>query len=67
MKVYGGMEVNFHAFLTSVTNEGEWSASCFRFTPRKKDYCTLWMGSSVDPRVILDISVKKNANITVRN
>jgi hypothetical protein len=34
VKTYGGMEVEFHAFLTSELDGGEWSASSHgRFTP----------------------------------
>jgi hypothetical protein len=58
----GGTEVNFYA--PSIT-KGEWSASSFSFTPRKT--CgTLWMESTMNPRVMLDMTVKKNANITAR-
>jgi hypothetical protein len=28
MKMYGGVKVYIHAFLTSALDEGEWSASC---------------------------------------
>jgi hypothetical protein len=35
LKMYGGVEVQFHAFLTSALEEGEWSASCSGgFIPR---------------------------------
>jgi hypothetical protein len=38
MKVYEGVDVQIHIFLTSALAEGEWSASRpSRFTPGKKE------------------------------
>jgi len=31
MKVYGGVELQIHAFLSLAINGGEWSASCPRY------------------------------------
>jgi hypothetical protein len=37
MKMYVGVEVQLHAFLTSALYGGEWPASCpGHFTPRRK-------------------------------
>jgi hypothetical protein len=47
-KAYWGMEVQFHAFLTSALDGSEWSASgTGRFTPRKRDPGTPWIGGYV--------------------
>jgi hypothetical protein len=51
MKVYGGVVVSIHIFLTSTLAGGEWSASrpC-RFTPGERAPDTRWLGSRVGPR-----------------
>jgi hypothetical protein len=50
MKVYGGVDVWIHIFLTSALAEGGWSASRpGRFAPRNH-----WIGGWVDPRAGLD-------------
>jgi hypothetical protein len=48
MKTYWGVEVKLHAFLTSVLDGGELSASrpC-RFTPRERALGTHWIGGWV--------------------
>ena len=55
MKVYGGVDVWIHIFLTSALAGGEWSASrpC-RFTHEERDPGTHWIGGCVDPRARLD-------------
>jgi hypothetical protein len=60
MKVYGGMDVYIHIFLTSALVGGEWSAShhgCF--TPREMAPGTHWIGGWVDPRAGLDDAEKR--------
>jgi hypothetical protein len=48
MKVYGGVEVYIHIFLTLALVGGEWSASCpCHFTPRESGPRTHWIGSLV--------------------
>jgi hypothetical protein len=55
MKMYVGVEVQLHVFLTSVLVVGEWSASRpGRFTPG-----THWIGSWVGPRAGLDYVDKR--------
>jgi hypothetical protein len=50
MKMYRGVDVQIHLFLTSALVGGEWSASRpWRFTPG-----THFIGSWVDPRAGLD-------------
>jgi hypothetical protein len=45
MKVYWGVEVELHKFLTSALDGGEWSASLpDRFTPRERAFGTHWIG-----------------------
>jgi hypothetical protein len=51
----GGVEVQLHALLTSTLDGGKWSASCLsHFTPD-----TNRIGGVVDPRVGLDVVVKR--------
>jgi hypothetical protein len=55
IKAYGGMEIYLDAFLTSVLDVGEWSASrpgCFILGK-------VWIGSCVDPRAHLDAVAKR--------
>jgi hypothetical protein len=60
MKMYWGVEVQLHAFLSSVLYGGEWSASRpGRFTPRERAPCTHWIGGWVGSRAVLDTVVKR--------
>jgi hypothetical protein len=53
MKMYGRVEVQLHALLTSELDGGEWSASRYgRFYP-----CTHWIGGWVVDTGGLDIAV----------
>jgi hypothetical protein len=55
MKMYGGVDVYIHIFLTSALVGGEWSASrpC-RVNPRERALGTHWIGGWVGPRTGLD-------------
>jgi hypothetical protein len=60
MQAYWGVEVQFHAFLTSALDGGEWSASRLgRFTLREIVPGTHWIGGWVGLRVGLDAVVKR--------
>jgi hypothetical protein len=60
MKMYWGVEVKLHAFLTSALNGGEWSASRpGRFTPRETAPGTHWIGGWMDPKASVDAVVKR--------
>jgi hypothetical protein len=53
MKMYGGLEVYFHVFLTSTPYEGEWKASrLIHLTPREKAAGTHLIGGWVGPRAV---------------
>jgi hypothetical protein len=55
MKVYGGVDVQIHIFLTSALVGGEWSSSRpGRFTLRERAPGTHCIGGWVDPRAGLD-------------
>jgi hypothetical protein len=55
MKVYGGVDVQIHIFLTSALVGGEWSASRpGHFTPREKAPDNHCIGGWVDPRAGLE-------------
>jgi hypothetical protein len=55
MKMYGGVEVKIHVFLTSALAAGEWSASrSCRYTPGEIAPGTHWIGGWVGPRAGLD-------------
>jgi hypothetical protein len=55
MKVYGGVDVQIHIFLTSALVGGEWSTSCpGRFTTRERAPGTNWIGGWVDLKADLD-------------
>jgi hypothetical protein len=55
MKMYGGVDVYIHIFLTSALVGGEWSASRLgHFTPRERALRTHWIGGWVNPRAGLD-------------
>jgi len=54
------VDVEFHIFLTSALDGGEWSTSRpGRFIPRETAFCTDWIGDCVGPRVGLDTVVKR--------
>jgi hypothetical protein len=60
MKVYGGVNVQIHIFLTSALAAGEWSASRpGRFAPGERAPGTHWIGGWVDPRAGLDNMEKR--------
>jgi hypothetical protein len=60
MKVYGGVEVYLHAFLTSALDGGEWSDSPpGRFTRREIAPSTHWIGGWGGPRAGLDAVVRR--------
>jgi hypothetical protein len=55
MKVYGGVDISIHIFLTSALTGGEWSTSRpSHFTPRERARGTDWIGGWVGPRDGLD-------------
>jgi hypothetical protein len=55
MKMYVGMDVPIHIFLTSALVGGQWSASCpCRFMPGERIPGTHWIGVWVDPKAGLD-------------
>jgi hypothetical protein len=55
MKVYGGMDVYIHIFLTSGLAGGEWSASSpCHFIPEETAPGTHSIGGWVGPRAVLD-------------
>jgi hypothetical protein len=60
MKMYGGVEVQLHAFLTFPLDGSEWSATCSgHFRPCERTPGTHWIGDWLDPRANLDSVVKK--------
>jgi hypothetical protein len=65
MKMYGGVDVYIHVFLTSALVGGEWSAShpdCFTLQERAPN--AHWAGGWVDPRAGLD-DVEKTKFLTL--
>jgi hypothetical protein len=60
MKTYRGAKVQFHAFLTSALDGGEWLASRpGHFTPGEKAPDTHWRRGLVGPRADLEGMEKK--------
>jgi hypothetical protein len=60
MKMYGEVEVQLHAFLTSTFCGGERSASRHsRFTPGERVPGNYWIGGWVGPRANLDAVAKR--------
>jgi hypothetical protein len=60
MKMYWGVEVWLHAFLTSSLDGGEWSASHpGYFTPRERATGTYLKGGWMGPRAGLDMVLKR--------
>jgi hypothetical protein len=55
MKVYGGVDISIHVFMTSALVGGEWSAS----RPGRFTIGTHWIGGYVSPRTSLDDVEKK--------
>jgi hypothetical protein len=65
MKLYGGMDVYIHIFLTSALVGVEWTASRpGRFTPWERAPGTHWIGGWVGPRAGLD-DVEKRKFLTL--
>jgi hypothetical protein len=65
MKVYGGVDVYIHVFLTLALVGGEWSASRLgRFTPGERAPGTHWIGGWVGPRASVD-SMEKSKFLTL--
>jgi hypothetical protein len=61
MKMYGGVDVQIHDFLTSALVGGEWSDSRpGRFTPGGKAPGTHWIGGWAGNRTGLDDMEKRN-------
>jgi hypothetical protein len=60
MKVYGGVDVYIHIFMTSALARGEWSASHSGHSPlpRERAPGTCWIEGWVDPRAGLDYMEK---------
>jgi hypothetical protein len=58
MKVYGGVDVQIHIFLTSALAGGEWSVSR-RSTTGERAPGTHWIGGWVGPRAGLDAVEKR--------
>jgi hypothetical protein len=55
MKIYRGVDVYNHVFLTLALIGGEWSASrSNRYNPRERALSTHWIGDWVDPGASLD-------------
>jgi hypothetical protein len=68
MKAYGGVEIQLHAFLTSVLDGGEWSVlRSGHSTPSETALGTHWMGDWVGPRAGLDTVVKRKIPNQARN
>jgi hypothetical protein len=60
MKMYRGVEVQLHTFLTSALDGAEWSITCLGcFIPRKRAASTHWIGGWVGSRASLDAVAKK--------
>jgi hypothetical protein len=60
MKTYWGVEVYFHAFLTSALDGDKWSGSRpGRFTSRERAPGAHWIGGWVCTRAVLDAVVKR--------
>jgi hypothetical protein len=61
MQIYGGAEVQVHAFSSFALDRGECSASGFsRFTPRK-NRSIHWLGGWVYPSADADVVAKRKA------
>jgi hypothetical protein len=65
MKIYGGVDVYIHVFLSSTLVRSVWSASrpC-RFTPGERSPRSHWIGGWVDPTAVLD-DMKKGTFFTL--
>jgi hypothetical protein len=56
MKIYGGVDVKIHVFLTLALVGGEWLASCpCRFIRKEIAPGTHWIRGCVDPRPVWTI------------
>jgi len=55
---YEGVKVQFHAFLTSAQDGGEWSASCSGgFTSGENAHDTHWMGLRAGLDAVRDLKL----------
>jgi hypothetical protein len=66
----GSLEVQLHAFLTSILDGVKWSASLHsRFTPGEIIQVTRWTGSWMGFRVGMDVSekIKSSCSSSSRN
>jgi hypothetical protein len=60
MKMYGGVEVQLHAFLTSPLDGGEWlTPRLGPFNPGVRAPGTHWIGGWVGPSVGMDVVAKR--------
>jgi len=60
MRTYESVEVQFHIFLTSTLDGGEWPASCPGcLTPRERAPSIHWIGGWVRTRADLDAVMKR--------
>jgi hypothetical protein len=67
MKTYGGVEMYFHAFLTSALGIGDWSAShTSRFTLGKRTSSTHCVGGWVGPRAGLNVASEGKSPVLCR-
>jgi hypothetical protein len=68
MKMYEGLRVQLHAFLTSALGGGEWLASRpDRFTPGERAYRIRWTRGWVGLRAVLNTEKKKKYFIPIGN
>jgi len=68
MKMYGGVEVQLHAFLTPAVGGGKWLVlrPGTTPTPTKEPPCTHWIGGWVGTRVGLGAVVKRKNHYPCR-
>jgi hypothetical protein len=65
MKMYGGVAVQFYAFLPSALDRSEWSVSHHgRFNPRKRAVGSHWMGGQASPKDGLGATQNRNISRT---
>jgi hypothetical protein len=68
MKMYGGVEVTLHAFLTATSNGSKWPASCLGlYTPGEGARGTRCVGGWVVSRSGLNALLKRKISAPTRN